>query len=51
MFKLTDLLLCTSFVLGDTVKGIDVSGYQPNANWNAVMASGIGFVYLKVTEG
>jgi len=32
-------------------KGIDVSGYQPNVNWNAVKASGVTFAYIKATEG
>ena len=32
-------------------KGIDVSGYQPNINWTAVVAHGVSFVYIKATEG
>lgn len=31
--------------------GIDVSGYQPNINWNTVKANGVQFVYIKATEG
>ena len=30
--------------------GIDVSDYQPNVNWNAVVHNGIKFVYIKATE-
>lgn len=33
------------------VKGIDVSNYQPNVNWQAVKADGVAFVYMKATEG
>lgn len=33
-----------------TVPGFDISGYQPNVNWNAVKASGKKFVYIKATE-
>lgn len=33
------------------VHGIDVSRYQGDINWQAVKASGIGFAYLKATEG
>ena len=32
-------------------KGIDVSNYQPNIDWKAVVANGISFVYIKATEG
>lgn len=32
------------------VKGIDVSNFQPNVNWNAVRANGINFAYIKATE-
>ncbi|PFH48036.1 glycoside hydrolase family 25 protein [Amanita thiersii Skay4041] len=31
--------------------GIDVSGFQPNVDFNAVKANGISFVYIKATEG
>ena len=31
--------------------GIDVSGYQPNIDWNTVVRNGIKFVYIKATEG
>lgn len=34
-----------------TVKGIDVSAYQPNVNFAQVKASGIEVVYIKATEG
>lgn len=29
-------------------KGLDVSGYQPNINWNTVKANGASFVFIKV---
>ncbi|KAG0345838.1 hypothetical protein BG004_002967 [Podila humilis] len=45
------LLLCASATHAQSVKGIDVSGYQPNVNWNQVKANGISFVYIKATEG
>ena len=32
-------------------KGIDVSSHQGNVNWNAVVASGVSFAYIKATEG
>ncbi|KAH6912010.1 putative N,O-diacetyl muramidase [Coprinopsis sp. MPI-PUGE-AT-0042] len=32
-------------------QGIDVSGWQPNINWNTVKAAGVQFAYIKVTEG
>ncbi|KAF8638459.1 hypothetical protein AX17_002193 [Amanita inopinata Kibby_2008] len=34
-----------------TPYGIDVSGYQPNVDWNQVKANGISFAYIKATEG
>ncbi|MGL5081260.1 MAG: GH25 family lysozyme [Microcoleaceae cyanobacterium] len=34
-----------------TIKGIDVSDYQPNVNWKAVASSGISFAIIKSTEG
>ena len=34
-----------------SILGIDVSGYQPNINWNTVKANGVKFVYIKATEG
>jgi lysozyme len=33
------------------VHGIDVARYQGDINWQAVKASGIGFAYIKATEG
>jgi lysozyme len=33
------------------VQGIDVAKYQGEIDWNRVRAAGIGFAYLKVTEG
>ena len=35
----------------DKPKGIDVSGHQPNINWDTVKANGNSFVYIKATEG
>jgi len=32
-------------------KGIDVSSYQHNVNWTAVVAHGVSFAYIKATEG
>ncbi len=32
-------------------QGIDVSGFQPNVNWNTVKANGISFAFIKATEG
>lgn len=34
-----------------SIRGIDVSDYQPNVNWRAVASSGISFAFLKATEG
>jgi GH25 family lysozyme M1 (1,4-beta-N-acetylmuramidase) len=35
----------------DEVYGIDVSGWNPTIDWDAVVAGGIGFAYVKATEG
>ena len=32
-------------------KGIDVSSYQPDVDWDAVRKSGVTFAYIKATEG
>jgi len=32
-------------------KGIDVSSHQGIVNWNAVVANGVSFAYIKATEG
>ncbi|KAG9127421.1 hypothetical protein FRC07_013985 [Ceratobasidium sp. 392] len=32
-------------------QGVDVSGYQPNTDWQAVKANGVEFAYIKATEG
>ncbi|KAG8709352.1 hypothetical protein FRC09_000723 [Ceratobasidium sp. 395] len=32
-------------------QGIDVSGYQPDVNWQTVKANGVEFAYIKATEG
>lgn len=36
---------------GYPVQGIDVSRYQGDVDWNAVASSGIGFAWIKATEG
>ncbi|KAF9109105.1 hypothetical protein BGX27_007985 [Mortierella sp. AM989] len=51
MMKLVAILLCASVAYCAPVKGIDVSGWQPNVNWNNVKAGGIQFAYIKATEG
>lgn len=37
--------------LPDTLRGIDVSHFNGDINWNEVKASGISFSYAKATEG
>ena len=32
-------------------KGIDVSGWQGNVDWGAVVNNGVSFAYIKATEG
>jgi GH25 family lysozyme M1 (1,4-beta-N-acetylmuramidase) len=34
----------------DGLPGLDVSGYQPGIDWNAVKANGAQFAYVKATE-
>ncbi|MHA6804130.1 lysozyme [Salinifilum ghardaiensis] len=34
-----------------TVAGLDVSGHQPQINWNQVKADGARFAFVKATEG
>ncbi|CAD5917834.1 hypothetical protein PCC9214_00460 [Planktothrix tepida] len=34
-----------------SIRGIDVSDYQPNVDWQAVARSGIAFAIIKSTEG
>ena len=34
-----------------SIRGIDVSDYQPNVNWQAVATEGIVFSFVKATEG
>lgn len=34
-----------------TLKGLDVSGYQPNTNWSTVQNAGYSFAIIKATEG
>lgn len=33
------------------IQGMDVSGWQPNVNWNSEYANGARFAYVKATEG
>jgi GH25 family lysozyme M1 (1,4-beta-N-acetylmuramidase) len=50
MKKVVAILLCASVAYcAETIKGIDVSSYQPNVNWPAVKAA-VDFVYIKATE-
>lgn len=34
-----------------SIRGIDVSDYQPNVDWKAVVDAGITFAFIKATEG
>lgn len=34
-----------------SIRGIDVSDYQPNINWRSVANAGISFAFIKATEG
>jgi GH25 family lysozyme M1 (1,4-beta-N-acetylmuramidase) len=36
---------------GPTVRGVDVSVYQSNIDWNAVAASGVRFAIIRVSDG
>ena len=52
----TSLALALAIARATPVKrshplGIDISDYQPNVNWTAVVDNGIQFVYIKATEG
>ncbi|WP_129659760.1 GH25 family lysozyme [Rothia uropygialis] len=33
------------------IQGMDVSGWQPNVNWNSEYANGARFAYIKASEG
>ena len=35
----------------DKIKGIDVSAYQGDIDWNILSKQGIDFVFIKATEG
>jgi len=60
---LTSTLLLSTVVFGVAVgtlghfeisaqpKGIDVSSYQGSVDWNAAIAKGVSFAYIKATEG
>jgi GH25 family lysozyme M1 (1,4-beta-N-acetylmuramidase) len=51
MFKLSGVALFATSALAAMPKGIDVSGYQPNVNWNTVKSNGVTWAYIKATEG
>ena len=36
---------------GKVLKGVDVSVYQGNVDWNKVKADGVGFAIIKATQG
>ena len=36
---------------GYTTKGVDVSSYQGDIDWNVLSSQGIEFAYIKATEG
>lgn len=36
---------------GETVKGVDVSHYQPKVDWKGLKAEGYQFAFLKASEG
>jgi GH25 family lysozyme M1 (1,4-beta-N-acetylmuramidase) len=36
---------------GPTVKGIDVSYYQPNIDWTKVRADGVRYAFIRVSDG
>ncbi|KAI9297716.1 glycoside hydrolase family 25 protein [Neoconidiobolus thromboides FSU 785] len=48
--KLFIVTIFAGIALAAGPKGIDVSGWQPNVNWNTVKANGVEFVYIKATE-
>lgn len=54
---LTSLWVVSASPLNNTLakraapKGIDVSNFQGNVNFNTVKANGISFTYIKATEG
>jgi MYXO-CTERM domain-containing protein len=37
--------------VGPTIKGIDVSKYQPMINWQDVAADGVEFAFIRVSDG
>lgn len=50
LLLLLSLFLAVSSVCAQ-VRGIDVSHYQKNIDWEKVANSGVDFVYIKATEG
>ena len=43
-----DVFVCG---VGPTIKGIDVSKYQPTINWTDVAADGVKFAFIRVSDG
>lgn len=50
MMKTAVILLCASVAYCAQPRGIDVSYWQGNVNWNAVKAGGAEFAYIKASE-
>src|SRR5262245_19795596 len=44
----SEVVICAD---GPTIKGLDVSGYQPNTDWPTVAQAGREFAFIKATEG
>jgi lysozyme len=42
-------IVCTT--AAEALPGVDVSVYQSKTNWNSVASSGVGFAFIKATEG
>ena len=50
--KIAVLAVLFSFqIIGQTIKGIDVSNYQGTINWTSVKNDGITYAFAKATEG
>ncbi|KAH8549021.1 putative N,O-diacetyl muramidase [Umbelopsis sp. PMI_123] len=50
-FAVLSLVSSTLVTVSALLTGLDVSGYQPVVDWNAVKAKGASFAYIKATEG
>jgi lysozyme len=46
--SISEAVMCAD---GPTVKGLDVSKFQPTINWNQVAASGVEFVFIRAAYG